>query len=33
MPANDHSIAVKNLVKRYEDFNAVDDISFDVPEG
>lgn len=33
MPANDHSISVKNLTKKFGDFAAVNDISFDVPKG
>lgn len=33
MPASDHSISVKNLTKKFGDFTAVNDISFDVPAG
>ncbi len=33
MPANDSAISVKNLTKKFGDFTAVDDISFEVPKG
>ena len=33
MSSNDHTISVKNLTKKYGDFTAVNDVSFDVPAG